>query len=86
MMKMRARLGAALAGILLSLLVVSTYELVYEANSTPTFNLLFQDLKLAVLEYKAKKYSVKTWFKKLLAVAPSAQSFPELQAFVIKRT
>ena len=85
-MKRRARLGAALAGIRLSLVVVSAYELVYETNGRPTFNLIFQDLKLAVLEYKAKKYSVKTWLKRALTVAPSKQSFPELQAFVIKRT
>lgn len=85
-MKMRARLGAALAGILLSLLLISTYELVYEANATPTCNLIFQDLKLAVLEYKAKKYSVKTWLKRAFAITPFNQSFPELQVFVIKRT
>lgn len=85
-MKMRARVGAALAGIVLSLAVVSAYELVYEANATSTFDLIFQDLKLAVLEYKAKKYSVKTWLKRVLATSPSSQSFPELQVFVIKRT
>jgi hypothetical protein len=84
-MKMRVRVGAALAGIMLSLAVVSAFELVYEANARPTFNLIFQDLRLAVLQYKAKKYSVKTWLKRELTVAPSRQSFPELQVFVIKR-
>lgn len=85
-MKLRARLGAALVGMVLSLLLVSAYEWAFEADTTPTFSLVFRDLRLAVLEYKAKKYSVKTWLKRILAAAPSNQSFPELQVFVIKRT
>ena len=85
-MKLRARLGAAFVGLVLSLLIVSTYELAFESDSIPTVNVVFQDLGLAVLQYKAKKYSVKTWFKRVFANAPSNQSFPELQLFVIKRT
>ena len=85
-MKLQTRLGAALTGILLSLLLVSAYEFVFEPNTSPTLRLVFRDLRLAVLEYKAKRYSVKTWFKRVFTAAPSKQSFPELQAFVIKRT
>ena len=68
---MRARLGSAMFGIILSLLVVSAYEWVYEATATPTLNLITQDLKRAVLQYKTKKYSVKTWLNKALAARPS---------------
>jgi len=85
-MKLRVRLSIALLGVMLSLLLVSTYEWAFEANSTPMVSLIFQDLRLAVLEYKTKKYSVKTWFKRALAVMPSNQSFQELQVIVIKRT
>ena len=74
-MKLRVRLGAALLGVMLSLLLVSTYELAFEANAAPTVSLIFQDLRLAVLEYKTKKYSVKTWLKRALAVVPAKQSF-----------
>jgi hypothetical protein len=77
-MKLRARLCAAFVGMVLSLLVVSTYELAFEANSISTINVVFQDLRLAVLQYKAKKYSVKTWFKNAFAGAPSNKSFPKL--------
>ena len=85
-MKLRVRLGAAFVGMVLSLFIVSAYELVFEADSIPTANLVFQDLRLAVLQYKAKKYSVKAWFKRALAITPSHKSFPEVQIFVIKRT
>ena len=85
-MKLRVRLGAALLGVMLSLLIVSTYEWAFESNATPTVSLILQDLRLAVLEYKTKKYSVKTWLKRALAGAPSKQSFQELQVIVIKRT
>ena len=85
-MKLRARLGAAFVGMVLSLLIASTYELAFEANSATTFSLIYQDLRLAVLQYKAKKYSVKTWFNNVLASTPSNQSFPKLQVSVIKRT
>ena len=74
-MKLRVRLGAALLGVVLSLLLVSTYELAFEANAAPTVSLIFQDLRLAVLEYKTKKYSVKTWLKRALVVVPAKQSF-----------
>ena len=85
-MKLRVRLSTALAGVILSLLVVSTYEWAFEADATPMVSLIFQDLRLAVLAYKNKKYSVKAWLKRALAAVPSNKSFQELQVIVIKRT
>lgn len=85
-MKLRVRLGAAFVGVMLSLLVASGYEFAFEPHSATSFSLLIQDLRLAVLEYRSKKYSVKTWVKRIMASPASSQSFPELQAFVIKRT
>jgi hypothetical protein len=85
-MKLRARLGAAFVGMVLSLLIVSAYELAFEADARGTFSLICYDLRLAVLQHKAQKYSVKTWFKRAFASTPTDQSFPKLQVSVIKRT
>ena len=85
-MKLRVRLGAAFVGVMLSLLVASGYEFAFEPHSATSFSIVIHDLKLAVLEYGSKKYSVKTWIKRMMASPASSQSFPELQVFVLKIT